>query len=317
MDDGAGAGDRGKHRLRERAAGWPHHEDGLEPSAHTRRALGPGQVPAQRGGRPAPDPLVDSDGSGLRKFNIGLVPASVTPPRTWKRAAWFAVAASAGVLVGLAVAAAKLVGTTGSAERVTMPEYPAAVPIVTDFGTRTSRPSPAAPPPETRPQAPGRASWAPSAAAPSGAATASGGSSTSGGAGRASATSTGAPASTPVPTSPTVTTVPSGEAPLVDSTAIAHRTEKFYEELASSTETAMTMATEAFRSNAEAVLEQRFADVSLVEVKDISVDPSRGITISTLQITNKDGTASTERRELTFTLSGDPLINAERLTAIG
>ncbi|MCS7482250.1 hypothetical protein ACFFQW_32955 [Umezawaea endophytica] len=315
MVDWAGSADSGKHRLHERVAGWPHPECEPRPTAHTRPSAGPGQVPAQRGGRPVPDPLVDSDGSGLRKFNIGLVPASVTPPRTWKRAAWFAVASSGCVLVGLAIAAAKLVGSSGPVERIGMPEYPAAVPIVTDFGTRTSTPSAGSPAPDTRPQAPGRASTtaaAPSSgAAPSSSASSSG--STSGGAGPTTATSPGAPSTT----SPTVTTVPSQEQPLVDSTAIAGRTEKFYEELAANTETAMALTTEAFRSDTEALLEQRFADVSLIEVKEISVDPSKGITISTLQITRKDGTASTEQRELTFTLSGNPLINAERLAAIG
>ncbi|MEO6086714.1 MAG: hypothetical protein ABIQ18_26730, partial [Umezawaea sp.] len=106
MDDGVEAPDSGRHRLRELAAGWPPIAGALEPepSTHARATTGPGQVPAQRGGRPAPDPLVDTEGSGLRTFNIGLVPASVTPPRTWKRAAWFAVVSSAGVLIGLAVA---------------------------------------------------------------------------------------------------------------------------------------------------------------------------------------------------------------------
>ncbi len=325
MDDGAEAPGSGKHRLHERPIGWPPAASGPEhgSTAHARAAFGPpGHVPAQRRGRPTPDPLVDSDGSGLRKFDIGLVPASVTPPRTWKRAAWFAVVASAGVLIGLAFAAAKLVGGSGPVERIGMPEYPANLPIVTDFGTRTSEPVPSARAPETKPQAPGPASWTP-------AATASGGpesSSTSGGAGRTTPTAPGtsdvpdvpgALSDTSGPTSPTVTTVPNEEKPLVDSTAIANRTEKFYEEIASNSDTALAMTTEAFRSNTGAVLEQRLADVSLIEVKRISVDPSKGITVSTLQITKKDGTASTEHRELTFTLSGDPLINAERLTAIG
>ena len=104
---------------------------------------------------------------------------------------------------------------------------------------------------------------------------------------------------------------------MVDASAIASRTEKFYEEVAANTGTAMALTTETFRSTTSAVLEQRFSDVSLVEVKEISVDPTKGITISTLQITKKDGTASTEQRELTFTLSGEPLINAERLKEIG
>jgi len=268
---------------------------------------------------PPIDPLVDTDAAGLRKFNIGLVPASVTPPRTWKRAAWFAVVSSAGVLIGLAVAAAKLVGGSGPVERIGMPEYPANVPIVTDFGTRTSTPSASAPAPQTKPQDPGRVPGTPPTAG-SGSSSAKEGSGTSGGAGPTTATTPGTGSSgTPGPasTSPTVTTLPAEERPVVDASAIASRTEKFYEEVAANTGTAMALTTETFRSTTSAVLEQRFSDVSLVEVKEISVDPTKGITISTLQITKKDGTASTEQRELTFTLSGEPLINAERLKEIG
>ncbi len=113
-----------------------------------------------------------------------------------------------------------------------------------------------------------------------------------------------------------MTTVPNQDKPLVDASAIASRTEKFYEEVSANTATALALTTEDSRPTIEAVLEQRFADVSLVRVKEISVDPTRGVTVSTLQITKKDGTASTEQRELTFTLSGEPLINAERLTGI-
>ncbi|PRY43649.1 hypothetical protein CLV43_103396 [Umezawaea tangerina] len=271
-------------------------------------------MPAQRG-RPAPDPLVDTDAAGLRKFNIGLVPASVTPPRTWKRAAWFAVVSSAGVLVGLAIAAAKLVGNSGPVERIGMPEYPANVPIVTDFGTRTSTKAPTSgQSADTRPQDTARAGGT-STAAPRG----SDPGSTSGGAGATTATTpagTTEPGSAPDTTSPTVTTVPNQDKPLVDASAIASRTEKFYEEVSANTATALALTTEDSRPTIEAVLEQRFADVSLVRVKEISVDPTRGVTVSTLQITKKDGTASTEQRELTFTLSGEPLINAERLTGI-
>lgn len=306
MDDGVEAPDSGRHRLGERPAGWPPIAGELEPEPPTHAMTGFGQAPA-------PDPLIDTEGSGLRKFNIGLVPASVTPPRTWKHAAWFAVVSSAGVLIGLAIAAAKLVGSSGPVEHIGMPDNPANVPIVTDFGTRTTKPSASAGAPETRPQAPGRASgtasaWSSGSGIP--------GSSTSGGAGPTTATTPGAPVGIPS-TPPTVTTLPNREKPVVDASAIASRTEKFYEDMAANTDTAMALTTETFRSNTETVLEQRFADVSLIEVKQISVDPNKGITISTLRITKKDGTASTEQRELTFTLSGEPLINAERLAGIG
>src|SRR5205085_12640098 len=63
-------------------------------------------------------------------FNIGLVPASVTPPRSWRHAAWFAVLSSAAVLVGLMVAAA-LVGPSRSNSRIdALPGYPSYLPPI-------------------------------------------------------------------------------------------------------------------------------------------------------------------------------------------
>lgn len=47
---------------------------------------------------------------GLSKFDLGSVPASVTPPRTWRKAAWFAAVSSGGVVVALLVASSYLVG---------------------------------------------------------------------------------------------------------------------------------------------------------------------------------------------------------------
>jgi len=315
MDNGEPG--QGKHRLDDSAAMWLPMGGELDHVAatHSRPMVAPGDFPAQRG-RPQADPLADT--GGLRKFNIGLVPASVTPPRTWKRAAWFAVLSSAGVLVGLAIAAAKLVGNTGPVERIGMPGYPQDVPLITGLPTRESRPpSSSAPVPTTKLGAGGQTGGdLPSSDEPPGDQP-SGEQPPSGGAAGSTTSGPGTNTSRTTPPPPAVTTVPNRETPVVDGTAIASRTEKFYEELATNADTAMAMATDTFRSTSEAVLEQRFADVTLIEVKAISVDPAKGITISLLQVTKKDGTTSTERRELTFTTVGDPLINAERLTGVG
>ncbi|MFD1152187.1 hypothetical protein ACFQ3T_34070, partial [Saccharothrix hoggarensis] len=122
----------------------------------------------------------------------------------------------------------------------------------------------------------------------------------------------GLPALPGTPTSPQVTTVPGDTGPVVDADEIATSTEVFYEGVATNTDSAMSLVSDAFRETGEAVLEQRFADVSLVEVTAITVDPSKGITVSTLQLTHKDGSTTTEKRELVFTTDGVPLIDAER-----
>jgi hypothetical protein len=281
-------GQSGRHRIEDGAAIWlPMGGDLAQPPLTT---------PQLRPAPPEPDPFVDTDAMGLRKFNIGLVPASVTPPRTWKRAAWFAVLSSAGVLVGLAIAAAKLVGPNGPVERIGMPGYPTDMPLLTDFGTTTTAP------PAT--SAPGRRLGD---AVPNGL--------IAGAVDHAHTPAAGSPSTvlTPGPSaSPHVTIVPVDARPLVDGEAIATSTERFYEQMAANANTTFAIISESFRSNGESLLERRFADVSLIEVTEISVDPARAITVSTLQVTRKDGSTSTEKRELVFTTGGVPLIYDER-----
>ena len=276
----------GKHRV----------DDGVAP----RPVVGGDRIPLPRGRQI--DPLQDTD--GLRKFNIGLVPASVTPPRTWKRAAWFAVVSSVLVLVGLSVAAAKLVGGGGTVETVGLPGYPSDVPMISALPTGTS-PSATS----TKPTAAntGRDAPVPGTGSGSRSGTAPGTSA------HGSATNTKPNATAP----PVITTVPVNRAPVVDGSKIAQQTEHFYREMATNANTALAMTTDTVRTNADALLEGRLADISLIEVKEIAVDPSKGLTVSLLQLTRKDGSVSTEKRELSFTLGDLPLINGERLTAGG
>ncbi|TWP45194.1 hypothetical protein FKR81_39625 [Lentzea tibetensis] len=266
----------------------------LDAGAAAPVAGGGNEVPQPR--RRPVDPLSDTD--GLRKFNIGLVPASVTPPRTWKRAAWFAVLSSAGVLIGLTIAAAKLVGANGPVERIGLPGYPSDIPIIT--GIRENNP-----PASTAGQRP-TGTRAPASAPVQG----TGGSS-------AAPDRTGGATARPTTQPPIVTTLPGGQVPVVDGGKIAERTEKFYREMATNADTAMALTTDNFKANTEALLEGRLADVSLIEVKEIAVDPSQGLTVSLLQVTKKDGSVSTEKRELRFTLTDLPLINGERLSSGG
>ncbi|MFS8101488.1 hypothetical protein LFM09_30625 [Lentzea alba] len=269
----------GKHRL----------DDGVaEPLP--RPVVGGDRIPLPR--RRQIDPLQDTD--GLRKFNIGLVPASVTPPRTWKRAAWFAVVSSVLVLVGLSVAAAKLVGGGGAVETVGLPGYPSDVPLISALPTGGTTPSATG----TRPAPANTGRGAPVPGT---------GTRTTPGSG--SATSAKPSGTAP----PVITTVPVSQAPIVDGSKIAQRTEHFYQEMATNADTALAMTTDTVRANADALLEGRLSDISLIEVKEIVVDPSKGLTVSLLQVTKKDGSVSTEKRELSFTLGELPLISGERL----
>ena len=279
----------GKHRV----------DDGVAPPEQTRArpVAGGDRIPLPR--RRQIDPLQDTD--GLRKFNIGLVPASVTPPRTWKRAAWFAVVSSVLVLVGLSVAAAKLVGGGGEVETVGLPGYPSDVPMISALPTGGTSPSAIG-------TSPSAANIGRDAPVPG-----TGSSGAPGTSGQGSATNT-----KPNPTAPPmITTMPVNQAPVVDGSKIAQQTEHFYREMAANADTALAMTTDTVRTNADALLEGRLADISLIEVKEIAVDPSKGLTVSLLQLTRKDGSVSTEKRELSFTLGDLPLINGERLKVGG
>ena len=274
----------GKHRLDDGVA--------LPPETQPRPVVGGDRIPLPR--RRQIDPLQDTD--GLRKFNIGLVPASVTPPRTWKRAAWFAVVSSVLVLVGLSVAAAKLVGGGGGVEKVGLPGYPSDVPIISALPTGGTSPSATG----TKPSAANTGRGAPVPGT---------GTRTAPGTSQGSATSAKPSGTAP----PVITTVPVTQAPVVDGSKIAQQTEHFYRAMATNADTALAMTTDTVRSNAGALLEGRIADISLIEVKEIVVDPSKGLTVSLLQVTKKDGSVSTEKRELSFTVGDLPLINGERL----
>ncbi|GAA1278962.1 hypothetical protein [Saccharothrix xinjiangensis] len=274
---------------------------------------------------PAPralDPFADSDAVGLRKFNIGLVPASATPPGTWKRAAWFAVLSSAGVLVGLALAASKLVGAGYPAERVGLPGYPTGVPLLPGSTTATTpqpgTPAPDEPAPNTGApdaESPDRVNEPEELRAPGEERRAAGGNSPEEPAGPATP-GPATPGSTAPTGSPEVVTVPHGdEPPLVDGVAIAARTEKFYEEAVRDSSAAMAMVADSFRPEAEELVARQFADVSRIEVTAIRVDETKGATFSTLQVTRKDGATVTEERQLEFTTTGEPLIHAERPAA--
>ncbi|KAA2264643.1 hypothetical protein F0L68_05980 [Solihabitans fulvus] len=281
------------------------------------------------------DPLIDTDAHGLRKFDIGLVPASVTPPRTWRRAAWFAVLSSVGVLLALALAAAKLVGPAGPLERIGLPGYPSDVQILSGLN-----PTPTAPATsvairpvdnkhptgghsgDARPAQDGAAAQGAPGDAGTTVATSGGGSgSTSpsqGGGSSARPPTTGSRPGAPTDSAPpTVTTVPNRDAPIVDGDAITRRTVEFYGQVVSNTTTALAMTTDTFRANAAAVLTEHYADVSSIQLKGVSVDPGSGITVSTLQVTKKDGATSTEQRQLKFTLDHLPLISDERQASDG
>src|SRR5690349_1480007 len=81
----------------------------------------------------------ETPATGLRKFNLGTIPASVTPPRTWRRAAAFAVGTAVFVVLALCIAALRLVGSPRRSHTIdALPGQPSQQLLITDLPVQQS-----------------------------------------------------------------------------------------------------------------------------------------------------------------------------------
>ncbi|MFC0439270.1 hypothetical protein [Kutzneria buriramensis] len=292
MSSEAGAQDRGRHRRVASGSGaLPSPRAGLR-AAHARPVV---VRPCDEPTIPLPavppgdiDPMVDTDPVGLRKFGIGTVPASVTPPRKWRRAAWFSVGSSVAALVALLIVGALLVGPSRMRTQIeSFPGNALQVPLPTTTTVSPDRQLPPGAPSEVA--ATGSAAGRPQAA---------------GGAGTGSATSTHGPR-------PTITTVPGTTNPVVDPGKIAQQTQHFFAAVTSDVGEAYQLTSGALKADGQAALQQRYQDVASVQVQGITIDPAKGITINTVLVTHKDGTTTSEQHVLAFTTGALPLISQD------
>ncbi|HEV3362410.1 MAG TPA: hypothetical protein VG247_36820 [Pseudonocardiaceae bacterium] len=258
------------------------------------------------------DQLGDTGAFGLHKFDLGYIPASVTPPSTWRRAAWFTVFCSAAALVGLLYVTSELVGPVHVAGDInSLPGLPTNLPFYTPPSSTTNPPNVRHSPPPRRPNQPQRQDRSGGTGQPTDAqgqpiSTGDGSTGASSAPTGGSAPGTGdAPSTVLAP--PTVSTVNSGP-PAVDPTKLGTRTQEFFSEVTSDVNAAASLTSDTVRGDARAIIQQNYGDVSMIKVKSISLDPTNGLTVSVLQVTNKDGSVATEQRTLQFTLSGDPKI---------
>lgn len=248
---------------------------------------------------------------GLGTFDLGSVPASVTPPKTWRKAAWFAAAASALVVVGLLFAGSYLVGKPAEQQQSQggWPGYRGGNPLTDLSGT-----------PETPPQggAAGKPSGSEDEQEPS---SRDDRSSSNPGTGIGSDGSA-PPGPAPGPDGPATTgpPVPSKERPQKppvvpaartttpapwyaaqpDAKAMGDNTELFLNAVTTDPHEASTVTSGGLREQGVQGLRERYADVAYFEVKRVSIDQRRGVTVSTVEVTHKDGTKTIEQRTLTF-----------------
>ena len=252
----------------------------------------------------------DTPPQGLRKFDLGIVPASVTPPRSWRKAAWFAVGTSAAVVCGLAVAAVRLMGTPSPGTTIdALPAFPTqelgTLPVdEPTHASRTSRtPASTTSSSTARPDTARRTGDAPAPGSPPGA---SGPGSSAPGDSTADPTTAwtadAAPPRTTVGPEPVTPTNPQ---------AMGDRTEQYFALVTEDPQAAHEMCTGGMAREGPEGIEARYAGVDHVEVQDITIDRNQAVTTSTVTIVRDDGTQFVEERRLTFTWGGDPKISED------
>jgi hypothetical protein len=281
---------------------------------HSRAETGPGDTGGRKSGartggtadvaEAEQDEPPDTGSAGLRMFNLGSIPASVTPPRSWRRAAWFTVVTSVAALVGLLVVAVALMCPPFADHgTVALPYFPDGTPLASIDGgpSGTSRQSGPPHPPTGTGTAGGTgtgdmvvADMVDTAAL-----------ATRGAAGTGKPRPTSAPMV--VTLSPGPTTVTGGE-PVADPVKLIKRTRTFFKEVTSNAKAAADLTTSVLHDDVLTVIRRKYGGVSAIRVQSISLDPTSGMTVSVVQVVNKDGSTGTQTTTLQFTLTGDPKI---------
>ncbi|WP_406688689.1 hypothetical protein REH65_20345 [Saccharopolyspora sp. ID03-671] len=311
-----------------RTIGWSGSLDGPppppEPAPGRHRKTDAGAtwapVPAQRTAsedsspRLVIDPLIDTAPvGGLHKFDLGMVPASVTPPRSWRRAAWFAIASSVAALGGLVFATTLVSSHTTRIEGLDLPSMPrggAYPPLLRDPYFLTGDPtrpttSGAAPRP---PSSPNRLAAGP---LPTGTATPDPGEEASDD--LPEAPGDGAPGAD-VPGPPTTSRPPTTEAPqllkLTDTEGMQRSSEQYYDAIAAGDlPGAYALTTGRLREEGYESFAARYSHATKVEVTEVYVTPTS--TTHALRLTLPDGSQRTERRVLRYEMADRPLIASD------
>ncbi|WP_246256908.1 hypothetical protein [Amycolatopsis anabasis] len=253
---------------------------------------------------------------GLSTFDLGTVPASVTPPRSWRKAAWFATASSGGVVVALLFAGSLLVGKPADNQAVVgWPGLKGGQPTMDgeqQVGSTPSQPGlshgelSGAPDDPLTMTGPGHSS---SGRTGAGSPRPTGSLASSPGRSGSSSSDPTTPPTTRPPQKPPVTRAPyTSEPPRFawppanDPRILADQSQDFLNTITEDPAAAHAMTTGALHDKGADGLARRYADVAYFEVKQVDVQQynGEGVTVCTVRTVHRDGTATTERRTLTF-----------------
>ncbi|MBN6036446.1 hypothetical protein JYK18_16245 [Amycolatopsis sp. 195334CR] len=258
---------------------------------------------------------------GLGTFDLGSVPASVTPPRTWRKAAWFAAASSGGVVVAMLCAGSFLVGQPPASESRAIngwlgengggghPLVQGDLPLPGDgTGTGTSTEPPATD--VTDPSVPG--SDLPASSDQPGTGTRTGDAPSSVGGSRPTTPQTGPGSGRPDSSQPQPDLAKPPAKPAKrefekqrywtsnDPKTMADHSEKFFNTVTEDPGSAAALTEGELQQEGASGLRESYSDVAYFEVKHIYVDPNDGVTVNTVEVTHADGSKTTEQRTLVF-----------------
>jgi hypothetical protein len=255
--------------------------------------------------------------TGLSTFDLGSVPASVTPPRSWRKAAWFATASSGGVVVALLFAGATLVGKPApdQAGAAWIPGLGGGLP--TAEGEQRV-PGPLGSPASPNPHSSSRSANQFGAGEPTG----QGADTVAGPDGTTSVATSGAPAVAPTAGRPGAPSTPAGS-PAVpekppagpapydadpfqlslqqgDPATLAENSQKYLDTVTENPEAAHEMTTGKLKREGPRGIKEKYSDVAYFEVDHIQVHQYDGKTVCTVKAVHKNGRQTTEQRTLTF-----------------
>lgn len=240
---------------------------------------------------------------GLGKFDLGSVPASVTPPRTWRKAAWFAVLSSGGVVVALLVAGSVLVSQPPVHRHAldSWPDRHGGAPLLpSEEYADTAEPTSAAPS-SSPPSFPETTADDRTAALRTPAPTTEAGEMAPATSTMPATTTTSRELQKPPVTPASTSTV--GYTLLwnaYDAETMAEHSQDYFNTITEDPEVTYALTTGELAADGPEGLRQKYADIAYFEVQHVHIDNNQGRTTNTVEVTYKDGTKAEQTHTLVF-----------------